>query len=45
MAAPTLETVALSRPCEGVVVVTLNRPKKLNAINSTMWECVAAVWR
>jgi 2-(1,2-epoxy-1,2-dihydrophenyl)acetyl-CoA isomerase len=32
-----METIQLSRPGNGVVTITLNRPEKKNAINAMMW--------
>ncbi|KAF9145858.1 putative enoyl CoA hydratase [Mortierella sp. GBA39] len=38
------ETVKVSFPAEFVAHVELNRPKKLNAINDTMWTDIGAVF-
>ncbi|KAF9282971.1 putative enoyl CoA hydratase [Linnemannia elongata] len=38
------ETVKVSFPSEFVAHVELNRPKKLNAINDTMWTDIGAVF-
>lgn len=38
MSSPELETLLLDRPVEGVVVVTLNRPERLNAQTNTMFR-------
>ena len=34
----TFETVNLDEPCPGVVVVTLNRPERYNAMTNTMFD-------
>jgi len=39
-----LETLRLDRPDEHVMVVTLNRPRVANAINSRMMEELAELW-
>ncbi|KAF8946584.1 hypothetical protein BGZ47_000112 [Haplosporangium gracile] len=45
MSAPyNFETVKVSFPAEFVAHVELNRPKKLNAINDTMWTDIGAVF-
>jgi len=40
----TYETVKVSFPAPFVAHVELNRPKKLNAINDTMWVEIGAVF-
>lgn len=46
MAVPTdLETLRYSEGDDGVAVVTLNRPERLNAFNARMQRELAAVWR
>jgi enoyl-CoA hydratase/carnithine racemase len=34
----SLETILVDRPAEGIVVATLNRPDRLNAMNNTMFR-------
>ena len=38
-------TLALSAPAEGVVHVSLNRPKKLNAMNRAFWPEVTRCFK
>jgi 2-(1,2-epoxy-1,2-dihydrophenyl)acetyl-CoA isomerase len=40
-----METLIVERSESGVVSVTLNRPEKKNAIDSTMWDELMAVFR
>ena len=36
--APTLTAVKILRPAEGVAVVEMHRPEKLNALNDDLWK-------
>jgi delta(3,5)-delta(2,4)-dienoyl-CoA isomerase len=44
MSAYNYETVKVAFPAPFVAHVELNRPKKLNAINDTMWTDIGAVF-
>lgn len=45
MATDTRETIIVARDGDGIVTVTMNRPRRKNAASSVMWDELLAVFR